>query len=72
MRKAGIQESVIKGITGHSRNEVSDRYNQIDMEDMRQAVEKLIQYRREQIENVYQTVDQAPISTKKEVSDYVS
>jgi integrase len=69
MRKAGVQESVIKAITGHSRNEVSDRYNQVDMEDMRQAIERLTQYRRNQIESVDQTVDQTPIPTKKEVSE---
>lgn len=68
MRRAGIQESVIKGITGHSRNEVSDRYNQVDLEDMRQAVERLTQYRSRQIANVDQTVDQAPIPTKKGIS----
>jgi hypothetical protein len=70
MRKAGIQESVIKGITGHSRNEVSDRYNQVDIEDMREAVEKLIQYRRNQIESVDQTVDQAPYGHQKGISQY--
>jgi integrase len=65
MRKAGIQESVIKAITGHSRNEVSDRYNQVDMEDMKQAIDRLTQYRRNQIESVYQNVYQAPVFNEK-------
>ena len=60
MRRAGVQESVIKGITGHSRNEVSDRYNQVDMKDMRAATERLIQYRRDQSASVDQNVDQVP------------
>jgi integrase len=60
-RKAGVQESVIKGITGHSRNEVSDRYNQVDLGDMRQAIERLTQYRKGLIANVDQNVDQKVI-----------
>jgi uncharacterized protein (DUF433 family) len=61
MRRAGVQESVIKGITGHSRNEISDRYNQIDLKDMRQAVQALTQYRMDQLANVDQNVDQVTI-----------
>jgi integrase len=61
MRRAGVQESVIKGITGHSRNEVSDRYNQVDLKDMRQAVQALTQYRVSQFANVDQNVDQVAI-----------
>jgi hypothetical protein len=33
MRKAGIPESVIMEITGHSTREMFDRYNTIDDED---------------------------------------
>ena len=47
MRKAGVQESVIMEITGHARHEVFDRYNQIDLEDKRRAIEKLVEYRDE-------------------------
>ena len=61
MRRAGVQESVIKAITGHSRNEVSDRYNQVDLKDMREAIARLAQYRRNQSANVDQTVDQVAI-----------
>lgn len=41
MRKAGVQESVIMEITGHSTREMFDRYNTIDEEDKRKAVDKL-------------------------------
>jgi integrase len=40
-RKAGIQESVIMNITGHSTREMFDRYNTIDREDGQNAVDKL-------------------------------
>jgi integrase len=64
MRRAGVQESVIKGITGHARNEVSDRYNQVDVEDMKEAMERLARYRmRDQSANVDQNVDQVAISS---------
>lgn len=38
MRKSGVPESVIMQITGHSTREVFDRYNSIDEEDIRGAV----------------------------------
>jgi len=41
MRKAGVDESVIMEITGHSTREMFDRYNTIDEEDTRNAVDKL-------------------------------
>ena len=59
MRRAGAQESVIMEITGHARGEVFDRYNQVNVDDMRRAVERLVDYRRGQIANVDQTVDQS-------------
>ena len=34
MRKAGVAESVIMQITGHSTREMFDRYNRIDEEDI--------------------------------------
>lgn len=61
MRRAGVQESVIKEITGHSRNEISDRYNQVDLKDMRAAIGKLIQYRQDESAKVDQNVDQTAI-----------
>ena len=65
MRRAGVQESVIKAITGHARNEVSDRYNQVELKDMKEAIERLTQYRRGQISSVDQNVDLAAILGNK-------
>ncbi len=55
MRKAGVPESVIMKITGHSTRQMFDRYNTVDMEDARQAAGKLQGY----FQNVDQSVDQA-------------
>ena len=41
MRKAGVAESVIMAITGHSTREMFDRYNTIDEDDVRNAVDQL-------------------------------
>ena len=54
MRKAGIPESVIMEVTGHSTREMFDRYNTVDVDDTRQAIEQFQDYLR----NVDQTVDQ--------------
>lgn len=54
MRKAGVHESVIMKITGHSTREMFDRYNTIDSEDTRKAVDQFQGY----LQNVDQTVDQ--------------
>jgi len=40
MRKAGVPESVIMEITGHSTREMFDRYNTIDEADCKQAMDK--------------------------------
>ena len=40
MRKAGVAESVIMEITGHSTKEMFDRYNTIDEDDIRKAVDQ--------------------------------
>lgn len=54
MRKAGVPESVIMEITGHSTREMFDRYNTVDLEDTRKAVDQLQVF----LQNVDQTVDQ--------------
>lgn len=41
MRKAGVADSVIMAITGHSTREMFDRYNTIDKNDMCQGIEKM-------------------------------
>lgn len=55
MRKSGVPESVIMKITGHSTREMFDRYNTIDREDTRNAVDQLESF----LANVDQNVDQA-------------
>ncbi len=44
MRKAGVPESVIMEITGHSTREMFDRYNTVDEEDTRKAIRQLEVY----------------------------
>lgn len=41
MRKAGVPESVIMKITGHSSRAMFDRYNTVDEGDLRQSIEKM-------------------------------
>jgi integrase len=55
MRKAGVAESVIMEVTGHSTREMFDRYNTVDAEDTRKAVDQMSYFLR----NVDQNVDQA-------------
>jgi len=54
MRKAGVSESVIMAITGHSTREMFDRYNTVDGKDTQNAIEKLQSF----LSNVDQVVDQ--------------
>ena len=44
MRKAGVAESVIMEITGHSTREMFDRYNTVDEDDTRDAIETMENY----------------------------
>jgi integrase len=55
MRKAGVPESVIMQVTGHSTREMFDRYNTIDTEDTRQAINQLQGYLQSVAQNVAQT-----------------
>ena len=54
MRKAGVPESVVMEITGHSTRQMFDRYNTVDLDDTRAAIGQLQDY----LVNVDQTVDQ--------------
>jgi integrase len=54
MRKAGVPESVIMETTGHSTREMFDRYNTVDEEDIRKAIDQLGYY----LQSVDQNVDQ--------------
>lgn len=58
MRKAGVPESVIMECTGHLTRTMFDRYNTVDDEDKRKAVERLEEFLHNSVANVYQTVDQ--------------
>jgi len=49
-------------ITGHSTREMFDRYNRIDLDDAREAVERMGVFFR----NVDQNVDQVVYNAKKE------
>jgi integrase len=44
MRKAGVPETVIMKITGHSTREMFDRYNTVDLEDIRKASEQFSEF----------------------------
>jgi integrase len=54
MRKAGVAESVIMNITGHSTRKMFDRYNVVDEADRRNAVDQFEGF----LQNVTQTVTQ--------------
>jgi integrase len=54
MRKAGVAESVIMKITGHSTREMFDRYNSVDEDDIKGAVDQMQLF----LKSVDQNVDQ--------------
>ena len=60
MRKAGISESVVMSITGHSTREMFDRYNTIDKLDKKKAVD--------QLEVFFQSVDQSVDHNEKQAT----
>ena len=51
MRKAGVQESVIMEITGHSTRQMFDRYNTVDAADKKEAVERFAGFLRRETRN---------------------
>jgi hypothetical protein len=59
MRKAGVQESVIMDITGHSTREMFDRYNTVDVEDGREALRQLEGFLSRETKNIDQNIDQS-------------
>jgi integrase len=61
MRKSGVPESVIMKITGHSTREMFLRYDTVDAEDTRKAVDQM----EGSLKSVDQNVDQAPENRKR-------
>ncbi len=58
MRKAGVDKSVIMELTGHSTDAMFHRYNEIDGDDRRKAMNQLEGFLRNESASVDQTVDQ--------------
>ena len=56
MRKAGVPESVIMNITGHSSREMFDRYNTVDETDRKQAIGQFKDFLEKSCLNVAQTI----------------
>ena len=65
MRKAGVQESVIMDITGHSTRDMFDRYNTVDEDDTRKAVDQMSAF----LNSVDHPVDQVGVSEQKKIND---
>jgi len=63
-RKAGVSESVIMQIVGHTTRSMFDRYNKIDADDIQKAVAQMDAF----LSNVDQTVDQEENCDKTETS----
>lgn len=61
MRKAGVAETVIMKMTGHSTREMFQRYDTVDMADAQTAVDRMEDF----LESVDQNVDQPLLKSKK-------
>lgn len=61
MRRSGVSESVIMKITGHSTREMFLRYDTVDNNDARKAVEQMDGF----LKSVDQNVDQVPSKVKE-------
>jgi len=57
MRKAGVADSVIMEITGHSTREMFDRYNTIDKDDMLYGIKRMEVFLTKQEKRVNKKVD---------------
>jgi|GEM_PF-124603 len=65
MRKAGVHDSVIMEITGHSTTEMFHRYNTVDVEDRTQAVNQMGAY----LQVLDKTLDNESQDKKKELAN---
>jgi len=54
-----------KAGTGHSTREMFDRYNTIDMDDRKQAINRFQAFLRNGFASVYQNVYQEPVSGQR-------
>jgi integrase len=61
MRRSGVSESVIMKITGHSTREMFLRYDTVDSQDTRKAVDQMEGF----LKSVDQNVDQVPSKVKE-------
>lgn len=61
MRRSGVQESVIMKITGHSTREMFLRYDTVDSNDTKKAVDQMEGF----LKSVDQNVDQVPSNAKE-------
>jgi integrase len=61
MRKSGVPESVIMKITGHSTREMFLRYDTVDREDTRKAIEQMEGF----LKSGDQNGDQVPLKQKE-------
>jgi len=61
MRRAGVPESVIMKITGHSTREMFLRYDTVDVSDTRKAVDQMEGF----LKSVDQNVDQVAPKEKE-------
>ncbi|MGZ3647929.1 MAG: tyrosine-type recombinase/integrase, partial [Syntrophales bacterium] len=61
MRKSGVPESVIMKITGHATTEMFLRYNTVDEQDTRKAIDQMGEF----LKSVDQNVDQVPQNEKR-------
>jgi len=61
LRRSGVPESVIMKLTGHSTREMFLRYDTVDLDDTRKAVDQMEGF----LESVDQNVDQPLLKSKK-------
>ena len=66
MRKAGVAQSVIMKITGHSTSEMFERYNTVDEYDLRKAVDQMQGFLKSVDQNVDQTTHEAANENKRD------
>lgn len=64
MRKAGVHDGVTMGITGHSTEEMRQRYDRIDLSDLKNGIKSLEGF----LKSVNQNVNKTPSEQEKRVN----